>query len=139
MVTVPDLSQNRHLAAMRAEERVCLFPHLELIGLPLGQAISESDVPTTYAYFPTMAIISLLYVIEDGVSAEIAVVGNGGIVGVCIFMGGKSMKSRAVVQSAGYAYRLKRQVLKDEFSRAASLRVLLLRYTQALISQTHRL
>jgi len=103
--------------------------------MPLGQALYESGSQLRYVYFPTTAIVSLLYVMEDGRSAEIAVVGNEGIVGVSLFMGGETTSSRAVVQSAGDAYRLKGRVLKQEFERAGPMQHLLLRYTQALLTQ----
>lgn len=135
MSTVYDPGQNHLLAALPAEERQRLFPRLEFVALSLGETVSEPGVPMYYVYFPTTAIISLLYVMEDGASAEIAVVGNEGIVGVSIFMGGETTTSRAVVQSAGYAYRLKRQLLKDAFFRAGPMQRLLLRYTQALLTQ----
>ena len=105
------------------------------VALPLGQVIYESGVPLRHVYFPTTAIVSLLYVMEDGASAEVAVVGNEGIVGVSLFMGGETTCSRSVVQHAGYAYRLKGQSLKNEFLRAEAMQGLLLRYTQALLTQ----
>lgn len=108
---------------------------LELVELSLGQVLYESGGKLNYAYFPTTAIISLLYVMEDGSSAEIAVVGNEGILGVSLFMGGETTPSRAVVQSAGYSYRLKSSLLKEEFKRADSTMRLLLLYTQALMTQ----
>jgi CRP-like cAMP-binding protein len=103
--------------------------------MPLGQALYESGGYLQHVYFPTTAIVSLLYVMNDGASAEIAVVGNEGILGVSLFMGGETTPSRAVVQSAGYGYRLKSQLLKDEFNRSGAIMHLLLRYTQALITQ----
>ena len=103
--------------------------------MPLGQVLSESGVAMTHVYFPTSSIVSLLYVMEDGASAEIAVVGNEGIVGISLFMGGESTPSRAVVQSAGQGFRLEAQLMKDEFNRAGPVLHLLLRYTQALITQ----
>ena len=112
-----------------------LLPGLELVALPLGQAIYESGKEQEYVYFPSASIVSLLYVMEDGSSAEIAVVGNEGIVGIALFMGGETTPSRAVVQSAGHAYRLKASLLKKEFERGGPLQYLLLRYTQALITQ----
>jgi CRP-like cAMP-binding protein len=112
-----------------------LLPDLELVPLPLGQAIYESGKLQEYVYFPSASIVSLLYVMEDGSSAEIAVVGNEGVVGIALFMGGETTPSRAVVQSAGYAYRLKASLLKTEFERGGPLQYLLLRYTQALITQ----
>src|ERR1700693_6039339 len=103
--------------------------------MPLGQVLYESGGKMSHVYFPTTSIVSLLYVMESGAAAEIAVVGNEGIVGVSLFMGGESTTSRAVVQSAGKGVRLKAQVLKDEFNRAGPVLHLLLRYTQALITQ----
>lgn len=103
--------------------------------MPLGSAVYESGAQLDHVYFPTSAIISLLYVLADGASAEIAVVGNEGLVGVALFMGGETTPSRAVVQSAGWAYRLRGQLLKDEFTRGGAMQHLLLRYTQALLTQ----
>ena len=103
--------------------------------MPLGEALYESGGRLQHVYFPTTSIISLLYVMEDGASAEIAVVGNEGILGISLFMGGETTPSRAVVQSAGYGYRLRAQLLKQEFNRAGPVMHLLLRYTQALITQ----
>ena len=135
-----DPRQNHLLAALPAGEYAHLFPHLERIPMPLGHVLYESDAPMRYVYFPTTSIVSLLYVAEDGASTEIAVAGNEGIVGVSLFMGGETTPSRAVVQSTGYAYRLKGQHLKDEFNRfggrrSGALHNLLLRYTQALLTQ----
>jgi CRP-like cAMP-binding protein len=127
--------QNHLLAALPAEDRERLFPHLELVQMPLGEVLYESGNELRHVYFPTTAIISLLYVMLDGASAEIAVVGNEGIIGVALFMGGETMPNRAVVQSAGQAYRLKGQLLKQEFNRSGDLQHLLLRYTQALLTQ----
>ncbi len=103
--------------------------------MPLGQVVYEAGSTLSHVYFPTTAIVSLLYVMESGASAEIAVVGNEGIVGISLFMGGESTPSRAVVQSAGSAFRLKAQLMKDEFDKAGPVLHLLLRYTQALITQ----
>jgi len=108
---------------------------LEKVEMPLGQVLYESGATLTHVYFPTTCIVSLLYVMENGASAEIAVVGNEGLVGVSLFMGGESTPSRAVVQSAGHGLRLKAQLMKDEFNRAGPVLHLLLRYTQALITQ----
>ena len=127
--------QNHLLAALPEEEFGRLFPHLEPVPMPLGTAVCEPGITMRHVYFPTTSIVSLLYVMEDGASAEIAVVGNEGIVGVSLFMGGESTTSRAVVQSAGHAYRLKGQLLKDAFFRAGPMQRLLLRYTQALLTQ----
>ena len=130
-----DPRQNHLLAALPAEERKRIFPLLEWVPLPLGHTVCEPGVPMRHVYFPTTCIVSLLYVMEDGASAEIAVVGNEGIVGVSLFMGGETTTSRAVVQSAGHAYRLQGQLLKDAFFRAGPMQRLLLRYTQALLTQ----
>lgn len=132
--------QNRLLAALPDEEYERLLPNLEQVPMPLGQVLYESGEQMRHVYFPLDAIVSMLYVMEDGASAEIAVVGNEGVVGVSLFMGGETTPSRAVVQSAGHAYRLKGQLLKDIFHRAGGRRVgvfhnLLLRYTQALLTQ----
>ena len=112
-----------------------MSPHLELVEMTLGHVLYESGSVLRHVYFPTTSIVSMLYVMESGSSAEIAVVGNEGIVGVALFMGGETTPSRALVQSAGHAYRLKGQILKDEFHLAAALQHLLLRYTQALLTQ----
>lgn len=128
-------TQNHLLAALTAQERERLIPHLELVPMPLGDVLYESGNELRYVYFPTTAIVSLLYVMLDGASAEIAVVGNEGIIGVALFMGGETMPNRAVVQSAGHAYRLKGRLLKQEFNRSGDLQHLLLRYTQALLTQ----
>ena len=127
--------QNHLLAALPAEENARIFPHLELVPMPLGETVYEPGISMHNVYFPTTCIVSLLYVMEDGASAEIALVGNEGIVGVSLFMGGESTTSRAVVQSAGHAYRLKGQLLKDAFFHAGPMQQLLLRYTQALLTQ----
>jgi CRP-like cAMP-binding protein len=130
-----DPRQNHLLAALPSLEYERLFPHLELTEMLLGEAVCEPGIPMRYVYFPTTCIVSLLYVMENGASAEIAVVGNEGIVGVSLFMGGETTTSRAVVQSAGYAYRLTGQHLKDAFFLAGPVQRLLLRYTQALLTQ----
>ena len=127
--------QNHLLASLPATEFERLSPHLELVPMPLGEALYESGGRLQHVYFPTTSIVSLLYVMEDGASAEIAVVGNEGVLGIALFMGGETTPSRAVVQSAGYGYRLKAQLLKQEFNRAGPMMHLLLRYTQALITQ----
>lgn len=127
--------QNRLLAALSAADYERLLPDLELVPLPLAWAVYEAGGQLGYVYFPTTAIISLLYVMEDGSSAEIAVTGNDGLVGISLFMGGESTPSRAVVQSAGYGYRLRASVLKKEFAQGGELQHLALRYTQALITQ----
>ena len=127
--------QNQLLAVLPAEVQDRLFPHLELVDLPLGKVLYESGDTMRYVYFPTDSIVSLLYVMESGASAEISVVGNEGVVGISLLMGGGSTPSRALVQSAGSAYRLAGQRIKDEFNRHGALLVLMLRYTQALITQ----
>jgi CRP-like cAMP-binding protein len=127
--------QNHLLAALPAAEFERLSPHLELVPMPLGEVLYEPGVSMQHVYFPTTSIVSLLYVMEDGASAEIAVVGNEGILGVALFMGGETTPSRAVVQSAGHGYRLKSRLLKEEFVRGGPVMQLLLRYTQALITQ----
>lgn len=127
--------QNCLLSCLPAEDYLRIEPHLELVEMPLGEALYESGMQMRHVHFPTTAIVSLLNVMEDGASAEIAVVGNEGIVGVSLFMGGESTLSRAIVQSAGHAYRMRGQLLKDEFFRAGPMQHLLLRYTQALLTQ----
>ena len=128
-------TQNHLLAALPAEEYERLLPHLELVQLPLGWAVYESGRVQGHAYFPTTSIVSLLSVLENGSSTEIAVVGFYGVVGTSLFMGGESTPSRAVVRSAGYGYRLKGSILKAEFERGGPLQNLLLRYTQAMLTQ----
>ncbi len=127
--------QNHLLAALPATDFERLQPHLKLIPLELGAALYEPGVEMRHLYFPTNSIVSLLYVMADGASAEIAVVGNEGVVGVSLFMGGETTPSRAVVQSAGHAYRLPGQVIKEEFTRGGAMQHLLLRYTQSLLTQ----
>ena len=127
--------QNCLLASLPADVRGRLFPHLESVQMALADVVYESGTQLHHVYFPTTAIVSLLYVMADGSSAEIAVVGKDGILGIALFMGGETTPSRAIVQSAGHAFRLKAQLLKDEFNRAGPLMRLLLRYTQALITQ----
>ena len=127
--------QNHLLAALPPDIQERLLPELELFPLPLGKVLYESGDTLRHVYFPTDSIVSLLYVMENGSSAEISVVGNEGLVGVSLFMGGESTPSRAIVQSAGSAYRLPGQKLKDEFNRHGDLMLLMLRYTQALITQ----
>ena len=134
MADSSDPQQNHLLRALPAPEAERLLSQLEFVPMPLGNVLYESGSQLRYVYFPTTSIISLLYVMEDGASAEIAVVGNEGIVGISLFMGGESTPSRAVVQSAGHGYRLRAEMIKDEFKRAPVLH-LLLRYTQALITQ----
>jgi len=135
MLSGHSAKQNHLLAALPAVEYERLAAHLELAPMPLGEALYESGGRLQHVYFPTTAIVSLLYVMEDGASAEIAVVGNEGILGIALFMGGETTPSRAIVQSAGFGYRLKAQLLKNEFNRAGPVMRLLLRYTQALITQ----
>lgn len=127
--------QNQLLAALPDADLQRWLPHLEPVALNLGQVLYESGAAMPYVYFPTNAIVSLLYVLEDGASAEIAVVGFEGLVGISIFMGGGTTPSRAVVQSAGSGYRLRSDVIKAEFDHAGPAMHLLLRYTQALITQ----
>jgi CRP-like cAMP-binding protein len=126
---------NRLLAALPEENYEAVVRHLEHVPMPLGKAVYESGAKQAYVYFPTTSIVSLLYVLTNGASAEIAVTGNEGLVGIALFMGGETTPSRAVVQSAGHGYRLKAAVLKKEFERGGELQHLLLRYTQALITQ----
>lgn len=135
MTEIVTPEQNHLLAALSEEVRLRLFPQLERVELPLGKVLYESGDTLRHVYFPTDSIISLLYVMENGASAEISVVGNEGLVGVALFMGGESTPSRAIVQSGGNAYRLLGQRLKDEFNRHGELLVLMLRYTQALLTQ----
>jgi CRP-like cAMP-binding protein len=127
--------QNHLLAVLPKAESERLLPQLELVPLPLGGSLYESGDRLNHVYFPASAIVSLLYELENGASAEIAVVGNEGIVGIALFMGGDTMPNRAVVQSEGHAYRLKGLALKEEFNRGGALQHLLLRYTLALLTQ----
>jgi len=127
--------QNHLLAALPANDYARLLPDLELVPMPLGWAVYEAGGKLGYVYFPTTCIISLLYVMEDGASAEIAITGNEGLVGIALFMGGETTPSRAIVQSAGYGFRLKASALKREFDHGGPLQHLALRYTQALITQ----
>ena len=131
----PDPRENHVLDALPPEEAARLFPQLKLVKLTLGASIYESGDVQRFIYFPTNAIISLLYVLKDGASAEIAVVGNDGVIGVSLFMGGETTPSRAVVQSGGFAYKLTSSALKDEFERHGHMLQVLLRYTQSLITQ----
>ena len=128
-------NQNHLLAALPTAEFEPLSAHLELVPLLLGQMLYEPDSQLLHAYFPTTAIVSLHYVMESGASAESAGVGNEGVVGISLFMGGDTTTSSAVVQTAGHAYRLGRHLLMEEFNRGGLLQRLLLRYTQALITQ----
>jgi CRP-like cAMP-binding protein len=130
-----DPNQNQLLAALPHDQRQRWLPHLEHMEMPLGQVLYEPGSTLSHVCFPTTAIVSLLYVMKNGESAEIAVVGNEGVVGVSLFMGGESTSSRALVQSAGGAFRLTAELMKDEFYQAGPVLHLLLRYTQALITQ----
>lgn len=127
--------QNELLQALPEAEWLAWQPQLEWVTLPLGQVLYESGRAVTHLYFPTTAIVSLLYVMENGASAEIAVVGHEGVVGVSVFMGGGSTPSRAVVQSAGEGYRLRSAAMTEAFNRSGPVMHLMLRYTQALITQ----
>jgi CRP-like cAMP-binding protein len=127
--------QNHILDALPTAERERIFPHLKLVTLPLGAVLYEAGDALRHIYFPTDSIVSLLYVLENGSSAEICVVGNDGVIGVSLFMGGETTTSRAIVQSGGSAYRLSGRRLKQEFERQGETMHILLRYTQALITQ----
>ncbi|MDP9064922.1 MAG: Crp/Fnr family transcriptional regulator [Pseudomonadota bacterium] len=135
MVRSIELMQNQLLAALPDAEWQRWLPSLEPVDLPLGHVVYEAGDTLGFVYFPLTAIVSLLYVMENGSSAEIAVVGTDGLVGISLFMGGESTSSRAVVQSAGTACRLKAKVMKAEFDRGGAVLNLLLRYTQALLTQ----
>ncbi|MCH8530269.1 MAG: Crp/Fnr family transcriptional regulator [Saccharospirillum sp.] len=128
-------ARNRILAALPPDVQGRLFPYLEEVPMPLGEVLYEAGVKMRHVYFPVDSIVSLLYVMESGASAEISVVGNEGLVGISLFMGGESTSSRAVVQSGGSGYRLLGHRLVDEFNRHGPLMALVLRYTQALITQ----
>ena len=128
-------NQNHLLAALPAAEFERLAPHLELVPMLLGETLYEPGGKLQHAYFPTTAIVSLLYVMESGVSAEIAGVGNEGVLGISLFMGGDTTPSSAVVQTGGHGYRLQGRLLKEEFNRGGLMQRLLLRYTQALVTQ----
>ena len=132
-ITLPQ--QNHLLAALSSEAFARIAPYLELVAMPLGKVLYESGDTMRYVYFPNDSIVSLLYVMESGASAEISVVGNDGMVGIALFMGGESTPSRAIVQAAGTAYRMLGHRLKDEFNLHGDLMGMLLRYTQALITQ----
>jgi len=131
----PNPRQNHLLTVLPTVDFDRLIPNLEHVWLPLGSALYESGDLLNHVYFPASSIVSLLYELENGASAEIAVVGNEGIVGIALFMGGDTMPNRAVVQSEGHAYRLRGQALKEEFNRGGALQHLLLRYTLALLAQ----
>jgi CRP-like cAMP-binding protein len=135
MSAAHDPCQNYLLAALPSADFVRLKDNLKLVEMPLGDVLYESGTQQRRVYFPTTAIVSLLYMMADGASAEIAVVGNEGIIGVSLFMGGETTPSRAVVQSAGHAYQLTGKRLKEEFTRGGAMQHLLLRYTQALLTQ----
>ena len=135
MIKSPSPQQNQLLAALPAQVFNHLSPYLELIEMPLGKVLYESGDTMRHVYFPTDCIVSLLYVMENGASAEISVVGHEGIIGISLFMGGGSTSSRALVQSAGQAYRLPGQRFKEEVNRHGEMLYLMLRYTQALITQ----
>jgi CRP-like cAMP-binding protein len=135
MVAHPSPSQNHLLASLPTEDYEPITPHLELVSMRLGDMIYEPGGQLQYAYFPTTAIVSLHYVMESGASAESAGVGNEGMVGISLFMGGNTTPSSAVVQTAGHAYRLERRRLLQEFNRGGLMQHLLLRYTQALMTQ----
>jgi CRP-like cAMP-binding protein len=128
-------TRNQLLAQLPSSLQQSWFPQLELVDMPLGTVVYEAGTTLSHVYFPLTSIVSLLYVMENASSAEIAVVGNEGIVGVSLFMGGESTPSRGVIQSAGKSFRLPAQVMKDEFALGGPLMHLLLRYTQALIAQ----
>ena len=130
-----DPNQNHLLAALLDAEFDRLAPHLELIPMLLGDVLYESGGKLQHVYFPTTSIVSLHYLLENGGSSEIAGVGNEGVLGISLFMGGDTTPSRAVVQTGGFGYRLKSQILMEEFNRAGAVLRLLLRYTQALITQ----
>ena len=127
--------QNRLLAGLPAQDYERILPHLELIPMPLGMAVCEAGVEMEYVYFLTSSIVSQLYESSDGTATETAVIGHEGLVGVTLFMGGGTSLNRAVVKSAGYGFRLKAKILKDEFSAGGALQAVLLRYTQALFTQ----
>lgn len=131
----PEPKQNKLLSRLHADTKARLYPSLELVELSLGQVLYEPGYKMRYVFFPTNSIVSLLYVMENGASAEISVVGMEGLVGISLFMGGLSTPSRAVVQSSGQAYRLKSSILMKEFNRHGDLLTLLLKYTQSLITQ----
>ncbi|MES2128744.1 MAG: Crp/Fnr family transcriptional regulator [Pseudomonadota bacterium] len=135
MFSLHDPNQNHLLAALLEAEFERLAPHLELIPMRLGDVLCDSGAPLHYAYFPTTAIVSLHYLLENGSSSEIAGVGNEGMVGIALLMGGRSTTSRAIVQTGGHGYRIKAGVLIEEFDRAGPALRLLLRYTQALMTQ----
>ncbi|MDO8861631.1 Crp/Fnr family transcriptional regulator [Haliea sp. E1-2-M8] len=135
MSAIPQPQQNHLLAALSPDVQIRLFPHLELVPLPLRALLYESGRRMGHVYFPTDSIVSLQYLMQNGTSTALSVVGNEGLLGITLFMGGESTPSRSLVQSAGYAYRLPRRRVKEEFNRHGQLLMLMLRYTQALITQ----
>lgn len=135
-IPAPDPKLNRILAALPAQDYARILPDLELVEMPVGWTMSESGDHVNFLHFPTAGIVSLIYALEDGSSSETALVGNEGMVGISIFMGGESMPSSTEVQSAGYAYRLSRKVMKREFALGGQLQHIALLFTQALICQT---
>jgi CRP-like cAMP-binding protein len=135
MLTEHTPQRSQLLAALSKTECERIYPHLTVVPMPLGKVLYEPGDLLRDVYFPIDCIISLLYVMEDGASAEISVVGNEGMIGIALFMGGETTPSRAVVQSAGHAFRLNGALLKEEFHRSGEMQLLLLRYTQALITQ----
>jgi CRP-like cAMP-binding protein len=135
MDTPQSPNQNYLLAALPTAEFERIAPHLELVAMPLGEVLYESSGQLQHVYFPTTAIVSMHYVMENGASSEIAGVGNEGVLGISLFMGGNTTPSRAIVQTAGHGYQLKTSLLMEEFKRGGVMQHLLLRYTQALITQ----
>ena len=135
MDTPQSPNQNHLLATLPTAEFERIAPHLEWVAMPLGEVLYESGGQLQHVYFPTTAIVSLHYVMENGASSEIAGVGNEGVLGISLFMGGNTTPSRAIVQTAGQGYRLKARLLVEEFNRAGPMMRLMLRYTQALITQ----
>jgi CRP-like cAMP-binding protein len=135
MDTPQSPNQNYLLAALPTAEFERIAPHLELVAMPLGEVLYESSGQLQHVYFPTTAIVSMHYVMENGASSEIAGVGNEGVLGISLFMGGNTTPSRAIVQTAGHGYQLKARLLMEEFNRGGVMQHLLLRYTQALMTQ----
>jgi CRP-like cAMP-binding protein len=136
LIKLPDPKQNNILAALDKVEYDRIFPDLELVEMPLGWTLAEAGDHVKFIHFPISGIVSLIYELEDGSSSEIAIVGNEGMIGISIYMGGESMPSSTEVQCAGYAYRLSRNILKREFALGGQLQKIALLYTQALIAQT---
>jgi CRP-like cAMP-binding protein len=135
VAATPQPTDNHLLVGLPAAVLQRLLPQLKCVPMELGKVLYESGDTLRYVYFPTNCIVSLLYVLQDGASAEISVVGNEGLIGIALFMGGETTPSRAIVQSAGFAFRMPGQLLKDEFHHDADMQLLLLRYTQSLITQ----